>query len=117
MPAGSTAQKSTIYRHLELGKDVATGIAGVYTPEKEVLLPYNGREVLYVVGEAMLSASCCGVGNWVYVAVPGYVVKWHSSSEGSVFISEVEPIGDPGSREELRKIIEQRESTDRIQFE
>jgi hypothetical protein len=116
MPAGSTEQTATSYRHLELGRDIATGIAGVYTPEKEVRLAYNGREVLYVVGEAMLSASCCGVGNWVYVAVPGYVISWHSSKDGVVPISEVEPIGDPQAREELRKIIELRESTDRIQF-
>ena len=117
MAVGSTAQTSTSYRHLELGKDIATGIAGVYTPEKEVRLTHKGREVLYVVGEAMLSASCCGVGNWVYVAVPGYIISWHSSYEGGVPMSEVEPISDPEAREELRKIIELRESTDRIQFE
>ncbi len=116
MPIGSTPQASTSYRHFELGKDIATGIAGVYTPEKEVRLPYHGREVLYVVGEAMLSASCCGVGNWVYVSVPGYIVRWHSANEDGVPVSEVEPISDPEAREELVKIIEQRESTDRIQF-
>ncbi len=116
MRVGSTAQTSTIYRHLELGKDIATGIAGIYTPEKEVRLSYDGREVLYVVGEAILSDSCCGVGNWVYVAVPGYIIRWHSSYDAGLPVSEVEPIGDPEAREELRKIIELRETTDRIQF-
>jgi hypothetical protein len=64
----------------------------------------------------MLSASCCGVGNWVYVSVPGYILRWHGTNEEGLPVSEVEPIGDPEAREDLLKIIEQRESTDRIQF-
>jgi len=116
MPTGSTERVSVSYRHFELGADIATGIAGYYTPEKEVRLPYNGREVLYVVGEAMLQSSCCGVGNWVYVAVPGYVVRWYASNEEGRPVSEVEPISDPAAREDLTRIIENRESTDRIQF-
>ncbi len=116
MPLGSTTRAFTSYRHAELGKDIATGIAGVYTPEKEVRLPYKGREVLYVVGEATLSASCCGVGNWVYVAVPGYLVRWHAKNEEGVPVSEIEPISDPAEIEEIRKVIEQAELTDRIQF-
>lgn len=116
MPIGSTTHTTTSYRHTKLGEDIVTGIAGTYTPEKEVRLPYNGREVLYVVGEATLASSCCGVGNWVYVAVPGYILTWHNSTDGGVPISEVEPIGDAAAREEIRKTIEQKESTDRIDF-
>ncbi len=117
MPIGSKTKTSTSYRHTNLGEDIVTGIAGTYTPEKEVRLPYNGREVLYVVGEAILASSCCGVGNWVYVAVPGYILKWHSSNDDGVAVSDVEPVGDAAEREDIRKIIERAESTDRIQFE
>ena len=116
MPIGSTPRVTASYRHFELGKDIATGIAGYYTPEKEVRLAYNGREVLYVVGEAMLQSSCCGVGNWVYVAVPGYILDWHGSNEEGRPVTAIEPISDPQTREDIRKMIEDRESTDRIQF-
>ena len=115
MPIGSTEKTTTSYRHTKLGEDIVTGIAGTYTPEKEVRLPYNGREVLYVVGEATLASSCCGVGNWVYVAVPGYILKWHSSNDDGAPVSEVEPVG-AAEREEIRKIIELKEATDRIDF-
>ena len=115
MPIGSTEKTTTSYRHTKLGEDIVTGIAGTYTPEKEVRLPYNGREVLYVVGEATLASSCCGVGNWVYVAVPGYVLQWHGSNDDGGPVSEVEAVG-AAEREEIRKIIELKESTDRIDF-
>ena len=48
----STRSMKTKYMHLELGKDVEIGIAGYYTPEKEIRLEHNGREVLYVIGSA-----------------------------------------------------------------
>ena len=70
---------STQYTHLELGKDVMAGIAGYYTPQKEVRLQHNGREVLYVIGEVVVESDChdgaCSVGSWTYALVPGYVVK------------------------------------------
>jgi hypothetical protein len=99
-----------------LGRDVPTGIAGYYTPEKEVRLPYHGREVLYVTGLAVLEASCCGTGRWLYASVPGYIECWHSSNEQGTPVSEVWPIGDERERDEIRKIIEDRESADIIQF-
>jgi hypothetical protein len=114
MLAGSTA--NTRFVHFNLGKDIATGIAGYYTPEKEVRLPYGGQEVLYVVGAAVLEASCCGTGKWVYATVPGYVVRWHDSLEQGSATSEVRPISDERERDEIRRIIEDRESAEIIEF-
>ena len=47
------------YTHLELGQTIEA-LAGYYTPLKEVRLKYRGREVLYVIGQMVVDASCCG---------------------------------------------------------
>ena len=114
MPPGSPASVNTRFVHFDLGKDVPTGIAGYYTPEREVRLIYRGREVLYVTGQAVLEASCCGTGRWRYATITGYVERWHSASEMGRPVSEVQPIDDERERTEIRKIIEDRESAERL---
>src|SRR5512140_3816071 len=104
------------YVHPELGKDIPTGIAGYYTPEKENRLRFKGREVLYVSGRAVLESSCCGTGSWAYATVPGYVVSLCSSVEAGRPVSEVQPIVDKEEREEIRKILEEQEMAELIEF-
>ena len=105
------------YTHLELGKDVEAGIAGYYTPEKEVRLAHNGREVLYVIGNAEVEASCCGAGSWKYAVVPGYIVNWQNTkNEAELPVSEVEPILDKAAQNNLRRIIETTETAAQIGF-
>ncbi len=108
---------STKYTHLELGKDVERGIAGYYTPQKEVRLKYNGREVLYVIGQAVIESSCCGTGSWMYAIVPGYMVSWQNTkNEATLPVSEVEPILDEEARDNIRRIIQTNEATSLIGF-
>jgi len=102
--------------HFELGKDISIGIAGFYTPLKEVKLAYHGREVLYVVGKAVWESSCCGTGNWVYATVPGYILKWHGSAENGLPTSEVEPITEKTEQEEIRNVLEDTESAELVTF-
>lgn len=105
------------YTHLKLGEDYVTGIAGYYTPEKEARLKYNGREVLYVIGQAVIESSCCGVGSWGYALVPGYIVDWQSKrSETGLPVSEVEPILDEGARSSIKQIIQTSEGISQIGF-
>ena len=113
----SITRTSTKYTHLELGKDVEIGIAGYYTPEKEVTLKYNGREVLYVTGKAVIESSCCGTGSWPYVIVPGYIISWQNvKNENGLPVSDVEPISDGEARDNIRRIIETSEATSQIGF-
>lgn len=94
------------YTHLKLNEDYATGIAGYYTPQEEVKLEYNGREVLHVIGRAVIEASCCGVGSWTYNTIPGYIVDWQNSkNEDGLAVSEVEPITDETARANIRRLI------------
>ena len=45
------------YTHLELNENVNC-VAGYYTPQKEVRLKYNDREVLYVIGQVVIDSAC-----------------------------------------------------------
>ena len=108
---------SATYTHLELGEDYPAGIAGYFTPQKETRLDYRDREVLYVVGQAVIESSCCGIGSWGYVLVPGYVVNWQTrKNEGGLPVSEVEPISDEETQNNLKQIIQDREDIPRIVF-
>ena len=108
---------STTYTHLKLNEDYSTGIAGYYIPEKEVRLNYNGREVLYVIGKAVIEASCCGVGSWIYGTVPGYIVSWQNTkNEAGLPVSEVEPISDEEARGNISRLIETNENASPIGF-
>ena len=58
------------YIHHELNCEV-TAIGGHYVLTKEVRLPFQGQEVLYVVGYAVVDNSCCGVGGMAYAVYRG----------------------------------------------
>ena len=104
------------YTHLELNQHV-DALAGYYTPLKEIRLKYNGREVLYVVGEAVVEASCCGFQNRAYVLVPGYLIHWkNKTNERGLPVSEVEPITDPQQQDNFKKIIREAEQIPQIDF-
>ncbi len=104
------------YTHLPINKDV-TCIAGYYTPLKEVRLKYHDKEVLYVIGQAVIESSCCGVGSWGYAVVPGYIINWQKqTNEGGLPVSEVEPISDKIAQESIRRIIKEAESISQVEF-
>ena len=104
------------YTHLELDREINC-IAGYYMPQKEVRLKYNNREVLYVVGQAAVESSCCGVGSYSYAIVPGYLLNWQSKkNEGGLPVSEVEPISDEETRSNIRQIIQTEEAVSQIEF-
>jgi hypothetical protein len=106
----------SIYTHLELNKDVPAP-AGYYTPQKEVRLKYNGREVLYVLSHAMIDASCCGKTDYCQALVPGYVVRWQADkNKEGLPVSEVEPIADERTRDGIRKIIRDAEHITQTEF-
>jgi len=106
------------YTHLELGKDVEIGIAGYYTPQQEARLKYNGREVLYVIGQAVVESWCCGTpGSRTYAIVPGYIVNWQNTkNEAGLPVSEVEPILDEAARHNIRQLIQTKEAVSPLEF-
>jgi len=104
------------YVHLEIDKEVET-FAGFYAPRKEVRLKHNGRELLYIIGQAVVESSCCGTGSFGYAIVPGYLLAWKNKrSEKGLPISEVESLSDEGAKREIAKLIEESEGITNIDF-
>lgn len=104
------------YTHLTLNEENCS-FAGYYEPQKEVRLNYNGREVLYVVGQAVIESSCCGAGGWSYIMVPGYIRRWQKETDNSgLSVSEVEPITDEEARRNISRIIAEREGISQVEF-
>ncbi len=104
------------YAHQKLGEDYG-GIAGYYTPLKEIRLDYKGRQILYIVGRAVIESSCCGTGNWPYALVPGYIIEWQQSiNPNGLPLTSVELIEDPEVKKDLLNIIRRREELDCITF-
>lgn len=104
------------YTHLELNKDIPTP-SGYYTPQKEVRLEYGGRQALYVLSQAVIESSCCGVGDFNSALVPGYVIGWRAETNtDDLPVSLVEPITDETTRDAIRKIIKDTEHIAKVEF-
>jgi len=104
-----------IYTH-ELKKRIQA-IAGWYELEEEGKLQIHGKEVLYVLGIAAVDSSCCGVWGCRYGLVPGYIrhFKTRKDAEGC-WISEVEPIADEKARQEISRILKEKEGVQQVRF-
>jgi len=80
------------FTHPELGREVRS-ISGYYLPFEEHIFEYNGQEVVYVIGDACVEASCCGTKTWVYIQVPGFIVRKHIRVRQDMLpVSEIEII-------------------------
>ena len=103
------------YTH-EIGGEVRS-ISGGYELEMEGKLEMDGEEVLYVVGNAVVDTSCCGVGGCRYALVPGYVRQFKTrQDEQDLWISEVEPIIDTATRQEIIQVLKEKEMVQQVQF-
>ena len=103
------------YTH-EIGREVRS-ISGGYELEMEGKLEMDGEEVLYVVGNAVVDSSCCGVLGCRYALVPGYVRQFKTRQEQQdLWISEVEPIIDTATRQEIIQVLKEKEMVQQVQF-
>ena len=104
------------YAHQIIGEDI-TSISGTYTPLKELRLPCNDREVLCIIGMAVVDTACCGSGNFAYANVPGYIVSWkQENNESGLAVSKVEPIDDDVTKRAIVNVIKEREQIRNINF-
>ena len=104
------------YAHLELGKD-AEFFSGYYTLLEEGKLSYQGREVLYVMGQARVEAGCRAPASLAFVNVPGYVVAWQARTDAAGHpVSVVEPVADEGERKAIASILRERLPILQVEF-
>ena len=100
----------------DIGSEVATP-SGYYQPLEEGYLDYQGRRFLYTLGNACIEASCCGVGDWRYARVEGYVVG-HAAGPGGGGNGpiEIETIEDEDERAAVGKLLEDKHPGVRVEF-
>jgi hypothetical protein len=104
------------YVHQRLDQAI-TAIGGTYILVKEVRLPFNGREILYLVGHAAFDTTCCGAGGCAYALVPGYILSWKDRTDkDGLAISRVEPVRDRDVQEWIRQRIETKEVVQQVTF-
>ena len=104
------------YIHEDIGSEI-DAISGHYSFHKEAKLLFGKREVLYIVGSAVVDTSCCGAGGCGFAIVPGYIVSWKTKTdEQGKFISEVEPVSDKSTQKRITKLIEHSEIVNQVQF-
>ena len=100
----------------ELNQEIRS-ISGWYELEKEGMLPWEGKTVLFFVGNACVDGSCCGVGGCRYALVPGFVhrLRCRKNREGK-WISEVIPIRDGKTRTEIIARLKEEEVVQQVVF-
>lgn len=104
------------YVHKEMGQDIRF-ISGYYEYLEELQIDFKGRQVLCLVGLAVLDNSCCGQGGCYFVEVPGYIDSWKSGkNENGAYTSEVTQIEDTEDRKILTRELQQRYPMSQVNF-
>lgn len=92
-------------------------ISGYYTIDREMRLEYKNRELLCVLGIGIIDSSCCGVGGCRFALIPGYILKWkNAKNEDGMDITEVEPVSDDQSKQDIKQLLEKEEIITQINF-
>jgi hypothetical protein len=103
--------------HPEIGQEI-TAIGGHYVFSKEIRLSYDGRELLYFVGYAVLDSTCCGMGGCAYVLVPGFIRQWkYKKNQDDCFISKMNPIRGHSVQKDIRHLIQKMEMIFQVTFD
>ena len=103
--------------HPVINEEVRT-ISGYYVLARENRFAFNGREVLYYIGCAIVDSSCCAPGGCAYALVPGYIRQWkYKLNPENLSVSQVEPIRDTGDQAEIRRLIIKKDAVQQVNFE
>ncbi len=93
------------YIHRQPGEE-AQILPWSFTLVEEGRMPCGGRDVLYVVGDALVGSSCVGVGTLRYIHVPGYVAQWHHRLDADCNpVSAVDPVTDEEDRAAIQEML------------
>ena len=94
------------YMHVAPGKEIIL-LHELFRVIREGYLPFGNRELLYIEGASTAGSACCGAAECRIIHVPGLVLSRHYrivETSGNP-VSEVEPITDPASREEVKILL------------
>ncbi|MBF0118932.1 MAG: hypothetical protein HQK79_08860 [Desulfobacterales bacterium] len=104
------------YIHQELNQEI-TAIGGHYNLVKENILSFDNRNILYILGCAIIDTSCCGKTGLFYGIVPGFIVKFkYKTTEEGLFVSIVDPVCDNSLQEKVKELIKKKEKVHQVIF-
>lgn len=104
------------HTHFRLNSEV-TAIGGEYTFLKESTFLFQEKSILYYIGCALLSSTCCGTGGVCFARVPGVVCdfKYRTDASGAP-VSRVEPITNQTLQKQVRKFLQDTEMVHQVEF-
>ena len=95
----------------------AQAIAGHFELEQELRLSQDGREVLVLLGVALVDTACCGTTGMRYAVVPGYVLDWHSGTDDQGRpTSELELVLDAPTQRAITRAIHDKFTVTQVVF-
>ena len=106
------------YTHSPLNEEVEF-VCGSYHIEEENRLVYEGKHVLYIIGQTSPISSCCGghCSGLRFITVPGFIEAWQIKTNYLDFpVSEVEPVVEEKEKDEIRGILQREHNLSNINF-
>ncbi|MBN1855874.1 MAG: hypothetical protein JW846_02865 [Dehalococcoidia bacterium] len=104
------------YVHLPEGLDEHSG-HGLEAHWAECRTAYRGREILYLLTDAVVDTVCCGDRTFHYATVVGYVNEWQTrKDEHGLSISMIDPITDQSDQNEVEALLKQGDDELQVSF-
>lgn len=92
-------------------------IAGHFELERELRLSHDGRDVLVLLGMALVDTACCGTTGMRYAVVPGFVLDWRAGTDDQGRpTSEVELVPDRPTQRAITRAIHARHTVTQVVF-
>ena len=94
------------YVHVPSGGEISF-MAVTLKVSAEGCLACGNRQLLYVEGITTVGSVCCGAVECRVIYVPGFIVSRHCKTDEASGhpVSRVEPVTDPATREEVKKLL------------
>ena len=94
------------YIHVAYGTEIIL-TSVILKVTDEGCLAYGNRNLLYIEGLTTVGSACCGTIECRVIHVSGFVVSWHykiDNASGNP-LSKVEPVTDPSTLEDVKKLL------------
>ncbi len=94
------------FQHFKLNEEI-NSISGHMVLQKEEVMEYSDKELLFYTGYGVTDSSCCGNGGTIFTYITGFVMKWHykTTSDGTP-VSEVDTIKDDATMKDITRKIQ-----------
>ena len=104
------------YVHLPEGSDAHSG-HGVKAHWDERTVRHAGRDVLYLLTDAVVDTVCCGDRVFHYATVLGYVREWRTRTTNSgQQVSLVDPVSDAVAQSDIEAVLKKQDPELQVTF-